>query len=127
MSSKYETNGKVNINMDHIFIKVLPIKLHWVIHNHETCHLMTKLSNDDLNNIINDLNKVVAILTTLKKEEFECPIHDDPDNENIYTTNECGVCHCFWDCKTGLKKCLEDDDYSDHHEDIKQALKNMEE
>ena len=61
------------------------------------------------------------------KKQFECPVHEDEDIENIYTTDECGVCWCFWDCQKGLKECLNDDDYSDHHKDIKQALKNMEE
>ena len=50
------------------------------------------------------------------KEKFECPIADA--DTQPYTTEECGVCCVFWDCETGLKKCLEDDDYSNHHEDI---------
>lgn len=57
------------------------------------------------------------------KEKFECPIADA--DTQPYTTEECGVCCAFWDCETGLKKCLNDDDYSDHHEDIKKALNNI--
>lgn len=54
---------------------------------------------------------------------FVCPY---VENENdLYTTEDCGDCHMFWDCEKGLKECLNDDDFKDCHNEIKHRLMEM--
>lgn len=60
-----------------------------------------------------------------EKRYFSCPAHEDEDIENIYTTDECGVCWCFWDCQKGLKECLQDDDFKEHFSEMRKALKEL--
>lgn len=42
-----------------------------------------------------------------EKRYFSCPVAeiDFEDSSEHYTTDECGVYCCFWDCKTGLEEC----------------------
>lgn len=56
------------------------------------------------------------------KRRFECPVHDDEEIENSYSTEECVNCCCFWDCATGISECLKDDDFEDFREDLEDAL-----
>lgn len=52
----------------------------------------------------------------------DCPYSKNSDD--IYTTDECGVCDYFWDCRIGLEACLDDDSFSNYHEEIINILHN---
>jgi hypothetical protein len=55
------------------------------------------------------------------KERFYCP----SAGTGNYTTDECGVCFYFWDCKVGLTKYLEDKDFEEFYDEIIDALKDL--
>ena len=61
------------------------------------------------------------------KRKFECPIHEDEEIDNIYTTEECCDCYYYWDCPTGLEETLNDNDFKRYHNEIKEALKELNE
>lgn len=62
-----------------------------------------------------------------EKRYFSCPVaeFDFEDSSEHYTTDECGVCCCFWDCKTGLEECLQDEDFKEHFGEMRKALKEL--
>lgn len=64
----------------------------------------------------------------MTKEYFTCPVaeieyEESPHN---YTTEECTACVCFWDCVTGLRETLKDQDYKNEWDEIKEALAKLE-
>lgn len=54
-----------------------------------------------------------------EKIYVDCPFAEESSE---YTTEECGDCCLFWDCKTGLKGCLEDESFKEHFDEIRTAL-----
>lgn len=60
-----------------------------------------------------------------KKRYFTCPVHEDEDIKNIYTTDECRDCWCFWDCETGIQECLKDEDFVEYFDELEKGLKEL--
>ena len=64
----------------------------------------------------------------MTKKYFTCPVAeiDYEESPHNYTTEECKDCWCFWDCVTGLKECLKDDDFKEYWNELKEALAKLE-